>query len=138
MARTRRPYVRQMPKIYGNLQKPTRSYEWIGRFLTRSLWSAAFIASVYALFFSGWFTIKKVEVEGARFSSEEAIRTEVGTEGSIWLLPKDEIRSHILRERSVESVAVFRGIPDSIKVVVKERQPAVLLDFRPHGGRLGR
>lgn len=41
MARQRR-YVRQMPKIYGNLQKPAPSYEWVGVLFRRVFYGGIF------------------------------------------------------------------------------------------------
>lgn len=125
MAKQRR-YVRQMPKIYGNLQKPKRSYAWLGVLLKRTALLLIGAAAVYGLFFSGFFTIKKVEVEGAVFSDSGQISKYVRIGAPIWSISPGEIRSQIVQNDAIDSAAVLRGIPDSVKIIVKEKSPRLL------------
>lgn len=124
MNRIRR--VRRMPYIYGNLQTPKRNWSGLFKALRVVLVIAIFAGATYAIWFSGWFTVKRVIVEGTHFTSPEAIKGEVPLGMNIWFISKDDLSSRVLQESIVQSVAIFRGIPDSLKVVVKEKDPIIL------------
>jgi hypothetical protein len=78
------------------------------------------------VFLGPWFTVRDVVVEGSRFTEEGVIRAAVPAGTSIWLLSKDEITSRLLQDTRIESVAILRGLPDTIKVVVHERTPSLI------------
>lgn len=122
----RRRYVRRMPKIYGNLQPRRLSFAGFFRFLRVILWLAAGVGAVYAIWYSGWFRIRKVEVEGTYFSSAEAVKAAVPIGKNIWFISKEQLISQILINPVIVGVTVFRGIPDSVRVVVEERKPALI------------
>jgi hypothetical protein len=115
-----------MPKIYGNLQKPSRSYVGFFRFFKLFLWLGVVGLGWYAVFASDFFAVKKVEVEGTKFVSSAAIAENIPLGTNIWLLPKDTAAASIMENNTVESVAILRGIPNSVKIVVREREPAAL------------
>ncbi|MBU6389005.1 FtsQ-type POTRA domain-containing protein, partial [Patescibacteria group bacterium] len=125
MAKPRRR-IRQMPKIYGNLQKAPRSYAGVGRFFKWLFWSALFIGVMYVFFFSEAFTINKVEVDGAHFVSAADVSRYLPVGTNIWLFSEARLRDQILRDDRVESVAIYRGLPDSVKIVIVEKQPSML------------
>lgn len=119
-------YIRRAPKIYGNMQKSPRSFRWFINLIRQVLWLGVIGLSVYLVWFSGWFNLRKVEIEGARFSSSSAIESLTPKGQNIWLVSKDELASRIAVDQVVSSVAVLRGLPDSLKIVVKEKQPALI------------
>jgi len=125
MKRPRR-YVRQMPKIYGNLQRPRPSFSAIFRWLSAAAWLVAALAAVYALFFSGWFTVHTIQVEGTHFISADDIRSYIPPRTNIWFLPKAQIEANVLSQSSVNSVVILRGLPDTVKIIVQERQPVAI------------
>lgn len=127
MPRSARRPVRQMPKIYGNLQKPKRSFEGTVRTIKKLIWFAGLIAFLYAIFWSGWFSVKNVEVVGTSFSSVDQIKSQIPAGQNIWFLPRKEIEQRLpAQDRAIRSAAVLRGLPDSVKIVIDER-PASLV-----------
>ena len=126
MPRKERRYVRQMPKIYGDLHKKPRIWGSTFRWVQRILWLAIVVAATYAIYGSGWFSVRRVEVIGASLSDPSAIEKAVPMGGSLWRLPAAAISAQILADRRIASVSVSRGLPDRVRVSVKERIPAML------------
>jgi hypothetical protein len=125
MAKVRRRYVRQMPKIYGNLQKPPRSYAGLARFVRLLAWIAGLAAVVYGIFLSGFFSVKRIDVQGTSLMPATEVSALAPTGGPIWFFPKEAVTSHLLEDDRVQSVSILKGLPDSIRIVVHERQPAL-------------
>jgi hypothetical protein len=115
-----------MPKIYGNLQRPKPSYEKLFRFGGSLLWLLAGASLVYAIWFSNWFKVQKVVVEGTHFSSATDIARLVPAGSNIWFISKNRLENQILGQPSTDSVAMLRGLPDSVKIVITEKKPALL------------
>ena len=118
--------MRQMPKIYGDLRKPKRNLSGFLRWIRNLSWTLAGLALVYAVGFSGLFSLNSVQVEGAAFSSSDQIKGMVPVGRNIWLISKDKLSRQILGQPSVESVSILRGIPDSLRLVVHEKQPSLV------------
>lgn len=114
-----------MPKIYGNLQKPRRSYAGLARFVSSLFWVAVAGCLLYVVFFSGWFSVRKVDVQGTSLVSADQIKGLVPTGDPIWFFPKERVSSQIMVDPRIQSVDILKGLPDSIRVVVHERQPAL-------------
>ena len=127
MARSsRQRYVRQMPRIYGNLQRPKRDFGAFFRTLRNLFWLLAVAAGAYAVFFSGWFSVRQVQVEGVLFAPKEQVQTAVPLGSNLWLLSQQQASSRVMRYPSVESVSVLRGLPDHVRIAVVEKQPALV------------
>jgi hypothetical protein len=126
MPKKERRYVRQMPKIYGDLHKKPRSLEPILRWVRRILSLGIVIAVVYLLFGSSWFSVRKVDVTGAVLSDPQKIQALVPVGGSLWRLPTSSISTSILADKRIESVAISRGLPDRVRISVQERKPAMV------------
>jgi hypothetical protein len=114
-----------MPKIYGT-PKPKRSFGAVRLFFMRLVWVAACCGVVYAAVWGPWLRVRRVEVRGTHFVSESTIANLVPVGAHIWLLPKDRIVQQALQNPVIQSVAVLRGLPDSVRIVVEEKKPALL------------
>ena len=129
--RARTKYVRQMPRIYGNLQPKRREYFAFLRCLPLFFWSLVGIGLVYGVLFSGFFSVKHVEVEGAVLSDADQIRSTVPLGSSLWFISKKQIADRVSDDPAVDGVAVLRGLPDSVKIVVSEKKPAMVWQSGP-------
>jgi cell division protein FtsQ len=93
--------------------------------------AALVVECVVALLFSPRLAIRSVSVEGNTTVPTARVLALAGKiEGqNIVRLAAGRIREGVLREPTVETVAVRRTLPDRVQIVVKERQPwaAVLL-----------
>ena len=123
---TRQSYVRQMPKIYGNLQKPRRNWGGFFRMVRNLAWTAVVVGVIYAVFASPFFSIKSVQVQGAVFAPSDQIKSLVVTGKNIWLISPRTISNDVLRYPSVQSAVVQRGLPDSVRIVIQEKPAAML------------
>ena len=126
MPKKERRYVRQMPKIYGDLHKKPRSVGPFFRWFRRILSVGIAITVAYLLFGSGWFSVRKVDVTGAVLSDPLKIQAFVPLGGSLWRLPTDSISAKVLADKRIESVTVSKGLPDRVRVSVQEHKPAMV------------
>lgn len=117
---------RKTPRIYGDLQRPKRDWGPLLRFVKLSFFSLVFLAAAYGLFYSSFFTVKNVDVQGASLSDTEAIIATVKKGGSIWSVPQQSIMRSVFDTQPVNKVSVLRGLPDSVRIVVEERQPILV------------
>jgi len=117
-----------MPQIYGSLHKPSRTMSWqfLRTFLVFFFWLAALGLIIYTAFYSNAFSVKNVQVQGVHFNSPDTIRQIVPQHVNIWRLPTASIEKQILALPAVDSVQVLRDLPDTVRVVVTEKQPLVL------------
>ena len=124
MAQRQRHYVRQMPKMYGNLHKPKKDWSGWWRTLKKIVLYTLGLAAVYVIFFGPVFRVRKVEVQGAEISDNDQLISAVPLGSSLWFLPKQTILQNIAAKNpAVTNVSILRGIPDSVRLVVTERQP---------------
>lgn len=112
-----------MPKIYGNVEQPRRSFAGVGRFFKMLLWVLLGAGAIYALFFGPFFRIRTVEVEGATLTSGDQFAKLVPKGDSLWTFPESDIIKQVMANPLVLSVGVFRGIPSTVKLVLQERKP---------------
>lgn len=111
-----------MPRIYGNLQEPRRSWKGARRFAVVVFWTVGLVFLVYLFFFSRVFTVKTVEVEGTLLADAEALAATVPKGQRIWSLSDELLNELIRHDPVVRSARLFRGLPSSVRVVVQERQ----------------
>ena len=122
-----RPYVRQMPRIYGNLQPTVRpGARWIGLGVRLGIVFGLAAYLLNLLFFGPLFRVRTVSVVGATFSSADRVQASVPTGSNIWLVSAGEIRTQVLGDPAVRSVAVLRGLPHTVRVTVSEQPVAVI------------
>jgi len=81
---------------------------------------------IYLVLFSGYFSVKTVQVQGAHFASSEQIQALVPTGHDIWFLSTRDITDRVMQYPSVQSATVQRGLPNSVRIVVREKQPALI------------
>ena len=87
------------------------------------------IVGAYFVIASGAFRIRHVEVQGTSRVSSDRIEQIVRAAAGPHLITADldEIRKAVANERAVQSVTVARVLPDTIRVRVEEREPAVVV-----------
>ena len=82
---------------------------------------------VYFLFYSSYFKIKDVRVEGCEVSMPEDISKSVARNGNILLSKNKVIEKNILSQfPEVKEVQIYKGLPDAIKVVILEYDKSVV------------
>jgi cell division protein FtsQ len=86
---------------------------------------------VYGFYFSNWLLIKNVSIAGNSRISEEQIRNQAQIQLDTPLidLNSEEIITALLEINSVKEVEVRKGWPDSVVIVVREREPIALTDL---------
>ena len=90
------------------------------------------IGSGCFLCLSPMFNIENIVVEGAsqRVSAEEVSSLSgIPLYTNIFLINKKEIEENIGRNSYVDSVEINRVLPNKIKITIKEREPAFLIEF---------
>jgi len=98
----------------------------------RSFFLLAVIAgSVYFIFYSSYFLIDRIEVEGAVLVSPRKItklaRAEIDQRPNIWLFSSSQLEKKIKESFPLaESATVQKGIPDTIRILVSERKPQLI------------
>lgn len=113
-----------------------RRRHWI-RAALGLLAAAALLAAAWAVLFSPLLAVREVEVAGTgRLDPAEVTRTAaVPTGGSLALLDTGAIAARVAELAPVDDVDVQRRLPHSVRIVVTEREPAVVLDS-PDGRQL--
>ena len=120
----RQPKVFQLPRekneIYG-----IKNF-WPRLILFLILFFLIFGFFIYGLFFSPWFKIKNIEIVG---STTEDIKGKlqdlVGK--NIFSFHANEIEEGLASEdRSFSNVKIFRGLPDTVRVVFENRAPKII------------
>lgn len=84
------------------------------------------ILIVYAIFFSSWFQIKNIEIIG---SPSTNIRNELDRLKGKNLFSFNSVyleESLMNNDRNYSSVQIYRGIPDTIRVVFANREPKLI------------
>lgn len=116
------------PKIYSTDQKfrPQRKISW---------WRLIFLFLVlagmgYLLFFSRYFNISDVVVEGADSSRSKDIKNivEQNAKGkNLFLFQKESTEKQIVAGfAEISFAAIYRGVPNALKVRIIERKPTLI------------
>ena len=87
--------------------------------------ATALFGAIGMLCFNPRFNVKSVAIEGNHAIQKDRILALMGVlrGRNIVLLPLESIRVGILKEPTIETAAVYRTLPDAVKIVVKERAP---------------
>jgi cell division septal protein FtsQ len=133
--RARRPSPRPPSRTAAPRRRRIDVARWLRRTLVAALVALPF-AGYYAAAGSEVFALKHVEVVGATRTPVERIEQVVRSTAGSRLLRADldAVRRAVEAERSVQSASVVRLLPDTIRVRVEEREPAVVV--RLSSGRL--
>lgn len=88
---------------------------------------AAWILLDVVLYFttSGDFTVREVTITGTHWSNPESIHqmAAVNTGSNIWFVPSARVAQRVARHPWVRSCRVEKVPPDSVSIVIQERQP---------------
>ena len=117
--------VRQMPRIYGNLQKERKDWRPLLRGFVRTFWVVVGVGFLYVVFFGPLFHVKTVDVQGVTLSNPDFIRQAVPLGGSIWRVPTTTITKQIIGHEPVDSLEILRGLPSTVRIVVHEHEPII-------------
>ncbi len=100
--------------------------------LPTKFWGNIFILIIIALFFwlamySPYFRIKEIIVEGSNLVPREEIIKSIPVDDNIFRFNIASTRLKIIKSNPIiEDVAIYRGIPNAIKIVVLERKPTIV------------
>jgi len=79
------------------------------------------------IFFSNFFNIDEFIVEGNSLILEEDIKANFKTGENIFLFDSNSVKQKIIYSNPIiEDVAIYRGIPNTLKVVVLEKKPSIV------------
>lgn len=82
---------------------------------------------VYFLFFSPYFKVKDVFIEGNKTVSVEDIQKEIPSSGNLILLKTGPIKNKIKQMYpQVKEIAIFKGLPNAIKIQIVEREQSLI------------
>lgn len=83
--------------------------------------------AAYLIFYSSFFSIKDVLVEGNELIDKDKIVSSVPIGSNIFLTSSDEIKEKLLTEvPEIKDVQIYKGIPNALKVVVLEHNQAII------------
>lgn len=85
------------------------------------------ILAVYLFFYSPFFKIREIIVEGNQLVPRENITNGIKTGENIFRFSIPDAKAKIIDSNPViADIAIYRGIPNALKIVVLERQPTVV------------
>ncbi|MCX6812113.1 MAG: FtsQ-type POTRA domain-containing protein [Candidatus Berkelbacteria bacterium] len=85
------------------------------------------LAAAWTVFYSKYFQIKDVVVEGNNLIPAEQISTQIKTGGNIFRFNISAAKAKILAsEPAIADVEIYRGLPDTLKVIVLEHKPTLV------------
>lgn len=116
---------------------------FLGRAMTRlasMAFAAVFVLALSVGLLAGYrwlttvryFSLEDVEITGLSRLAEDRVRTVAGIEpgSNLLALSMERVRSEIGRDPWVESVAVTRVLPGTLKIQVVEKVPSFLVQYR--------
>ena len=118
--------IKRMPRIYNTQTKPKRSWAGFFGFLRDSCILIVVIAALYFFFAGSFFKLKTVAVEGTLLGDEASVRNIAPIGTNIFFLDKVKLSKMVMQNPLYEEVEVYKGLPDGLKIVVKERKALLL------------
>lgn len=87
------------------------------------------------LFYSEFFAIREIEVQGCiQTGEEEFVRlSDISPGGNLFRLPASRVAKRIEFHPWVEAARVVRVLPDTVRIVIYERQPLAAINSRFDG-----
>jgi len=104
--------------------------------LPRKFWSNIFLllvilSVIWLLLYSPFFRINEIIVEGNKLVPAEQITTQVENGENIFRFDLDGARKKIIAKNPmIEDLVIYRGIPNALKIVVLEKEPAFVWQSR--------
>ncbi|OGD64021.1 hypothetical protein A2215_04295 [Candidatus Berkelbacteria bacterium RIFOXYA2_FULL_43_10] len=116
------------PKIYSSNPKKERSLPKLPFALYRILFFILLLgAALYLVFFSAFFRVKEVIVEGNELVSIDEIIDAIPTGDNIFRINIEDLKSEVRgKVPEIKDMEIYRGIPDALKVVVLENDKAII------------
>lgn len=119
------------PAVYRPKLKKKSSYEWVKNFPKINfrivLAAVVVLLAVYGVFFSGYFRITDVIVEGNHLVSADSIRSEIPVGRNIFFFSTKDVKQSILHNNTeIQDVQLYRGLPNAVKLVVLERENKII------------
>jgi cell division septal protein FtsQ len=83
------------------------------------------VAAYQAFVASGWFTLRRVDLQGVANVPREDLMRRVSphVSASLWQIDLDAVRRDLERQPGVLKAEVVRVLPDTLRVTVEERKP---------------
>lgn len=81
--------------------------------------------SIYLLYFTDYFVLRKIEVKNNKKVKKEEIIKLTGLRGDerLFRISLKDIRNRLLKNSYIEDVMIVRKLPDTLEIIVKEREP---------------
>lgn len=123
--------VDRIPKIIAPEEEKKPGIKFTRRTFYLILIVIGVILAVYGLFFSSFFRVKNIDLKGTNLVDGEKVKKVVNfalnEESNIFLYNSQNIADKIKENFPlISEVKIQKGIPDTIRVVIHERQPAVV------------
>jgi cell division septal protein FtsQ len=116
-----------MPRIYSTPARRSPSlFRRLFALVRLCVWVGVLGGAGYFLFFSGRFALQTVSVEGSVLTDPETVKAAVQPGSNLLFLNKQAVSSKVLRDPIITSVRVLRGLPDEVRLVVQERESALV------------
>lgn len=116
------------PKIFGQSRRePKKKFELPNINFRLIFFLIIFGLLTYFVFFSPQTKIKSIIVEGASIVSKDQIVSALPLGQNIFLFNVDENKVNLLNKfPELKQVEIYRGIPDTLKIVVLEREGKIV------------
>ncbi len=119
------------PSVFGSgakltaSEKPKKQMNFVK---VKYLFYVGIVASVlWLVFFSAYFKIKDVMIEGNKLVPSDAINKYIAADSNIFRFSLSKTRELVLSENAeIRDLQIYRGIPNAIKVVVLEEDPKII------------
>lgn len=121
-SKIKRTSFRQPTIYYRKPQKKKVDLGNVKKYFSKVAFAIYFLlALIYLIFFSSYFKIKEVIIDGTEISNKDEIANSVLLGHNILFTKNINMESDILSKfPEVKEVQIYKGIPDAIKVVVLE------------------
>lgn len=108
--------------LFGTKKNDREKFKLPKRIISFVFYSGALILLIYLIFFSSIFTIKKVEVENAKsIEIEDYIKISLLGKNNLLLTTGKFLDELIDKHPVIEEASISRGLPDRVRVALKER-----------------
>lgn len=113
------------PSIFN--AKVNINYKLPPRFLKILFYLLIIFIVIYLLFFSRYFVVHEVMVEGNHFVSSDDIKSFIPENSNIFRLNIAATKKKIIAAKpEIKDLVIYRGIPNAIKIVVLERDGKIV------------
>ncbi|TSC92203.1 MAG: cell division protein FtsQ [Candidatus Berkelbacteria bacterium Licking1014_96] len=123
--------VERIPKIIVPAEEKKPSFRFSWRIFYLILIIMAILFLIYGLFFSSFFKVKNIDLKGANLVDGDQLKKVItyalNEEDNIFLYRSADISAKIKENFPlVSEVNIQKGLPDTIRVIIIERQPVIV------------